>query len=252
MTNYGLLSQRLTDALHLTMPPVAMWFTDAAPAGVAAAPTHTAAGCAFWEKGAQTTFVTTPKDHEACAIGTYTHNLEGTPSHEKDRADALGIFAQLGYLPASELATIPVLKARSSFVVYGPLADATTTPAVVMLFVKASQSLLVSEAASSVDGGAPLAMGRPACAVVPQVVNHQRAALSLGCCGARAYLDALTDDVALFALPGAKLAAYADRLDTLAQANHTLSQFHQFRRRAIEAGTAPTILESLAQLQSES
>ncbi len=121
-----------------------------------------------------------------------------------------------------------------------------------MLFVKASQSLLVSEAASSVDGGAPLAMGRPACAVVPQVVNSQRAALSLGCCGARAYLDALTDDVALFALPGAKLAAYADRLDTLAQANRTLSQFHQIRRRAIEAGHAPTILESLAQLQSGS
>ncbi len=104
MTNYGSLSQRLTDALHLTLPPVAMWFTDTAPAGVAAAPTHTAAGCAFWEKGAQKTFVTTPQDHEACAIGTYTHNLEGTPAHEKDRADALGIFAQLGYLPASELA----------------------------------------------------------------------------------------------------------------------------------------------------
>ena len=33
------------------------------------------------------------------------------------------------------------------------------------------------------------AMGRPACAVVPQAINSGQAALSLGCCGARAYLD---------------------------------------------------------------
>ncbi len=252
MTNYRLLAQRLTDTLYLTMPPVAMWFTDAAPAGVAAAPPRATAGCAFWEQGARRTFVTTSKDHDACAIGTFTHNLDGTPAHEKDRGDALAIFAELGYLPASELASIPVLQTRSSHVTYGPLADATSTPAVVMLFVKANQSLIVSEAAFSVDGGAPLAMGRPACAVVPQVVNSQRAALSLGCCGARAYLDALTDDVALFALPGGKIEAYVDRLGTLAAANQTLSRFHRIRRRAIEAGHAPTILESLAQLQSGS
>ena len=252
MTDYHKLSQTLQDSLHLTVAPVAIWFTDDAPAGIDAAPKNTAAGCSFWEKGAQKTFVTTPKDHDACAIGTYTHNLEGTPAHEKDRGDAIAIFAQLGYLPPAELASIPVLQTRSSFVVYGPLSEATSAPAVVMLFVKASQSLIVSEAAFTVDGGTPLAMGRPACAVVPQVINNQRAALSLGCCGARAYLDALTDDVALFALPGAKLEAYVERLSTLTSANQTLSKFHQIRRRSIEAGNSPTILESLAQLQAAS
>ena len=52
-------------------------------------------------------------------------------------------------------------------------------------------------------------MGRPACAVVPQVVNGGRGAMSLGCCGARAYLDAMPDGVALWALTGGKIAAYA-------------------------------------------
>jgi uncharacterized protein (DUF169 family) len=89
-------------------------------------------------------------------------------------------------------------------------------------------------------------MGRPACAVVPQVMNTGRAALSLGCCGARAYLDVLSDDVAIFAIPGAKLAAYAERIETLSKANAVLSQFHQMRRRSVEAGQNPTVKESLA------
>ena len=67
-------------------------------------------------------------------------------------------------------------------------------------------------------------MGRPACAVVPQVMNTGRAALSLGCCGARAYLDRLTDDVAIFAIPGAKLEAYTRRIESLAKANAVLGK----------------------------
>ena len=79
------------------------------------------------------------------------------------------------------------------------------TPDVVLLFGKAGQMLILSEASQQVEGGLPPAMGRPACAIVPQALNTGRAALSLGCCGARAYLDVLTDEVALWAIPGAKL-----------------------------------------------
>jgi uncharacterized protein (DUF169 family) len=94
-------------------------------------------------------------------------------------------------------------------------------------------------------------MGRPACAVVPQVMNTGRAALSLGCCGARAYLDRLTDDVAIFAIPGARLEAYTSRIESLARANAVLTNFHQIRRRAIAAGATPTIKDSLAALASK-
>ena len=67
-------------------------------------------------------------------------------------------------------------------------------------------------------------MGRPACAVVPQVANTGRSALSLGCGGARAYLDALTDDVAVYALPGALIAEYTMRISELAKANAVLTR----------------------------
>jgi hypothetical protein len=69
-------------------------------------------------------------------------------------------------------------------------------------------------------------------------MNTGRAALSSGCCCARAYLDNLTDDMAVFAVSGAKLELYAARIEALAKANAVLATFHQIRRRDIAAGFA--------------
>ena len=121
-------------------------------------------------------------------------------------------------------------------------------PDVVLLFVNANQALILTEATQQVENQNAPAMGRPACAIVPQVMNTGRAALSLGCCGARAYLDVLSNDVAIFAIPGAKLEAYTRRIEALAEANAVLATFHQIRRRAIAAGATPTISDSLAAL----
>lgn len=134
--------------------------------------------------------------------------------------------------------------------VYGPLAETPLSPDVVLLFVDAAQTLILSEATQQVEKRHAPAMGRPACAVVPQVMNAGRAALSLGCCGARAYLDVLTDDVALFAIPGAKLEAYVERIEAPANANAVLSKFHQLRRSDVEAGKTPAIKDSLAKLMA--
>jgi uncharacterized protein (DUF169 family) len=130
------------------------------------------------------------------------------------------------------------------------LAESPLPPDVVLLFVDANQTLILSEATQQVENQNAPAMGRPACAIVPQVMNTGRAALSLGCCGARAYLDVLTDDVAVFAIPGAKLEAYVRRIEALAKANGILANFHKIRRKTIAAGGTPTIKESLAALTS--
>jgi uncharacterized protein (DUF169 family) len=121
-----------------------------------------------------------------------------------------------------------------------------------LLFANSRQSLVITEAAQQVDPGVPPAMGRPACAAIPQAVNTGKPALSLGCCGARAYLNVLSDDFALWALPGAKIAEYASRIKVLADANNLLTQFHQLRRSDVEHGKSPSIEESLLRLQSSS
>jgi uncharacterized protein (DUF169 family) len=159
--------------------------------------------------------------------------------------DALKVFGDLGYVRPEDIPQIPVLKVQSKYILYSPLAETPLQPDLVLLFVHANQTLILSEATQQLEAQTPPAMGRPACAVVPQVLNTGRAALSLGCCGARVYLDNFNDSVAIFAIPGARLAAYAERIDTLTRANTILTQFHQLRRQSVESGNRPTIQESL-------
>lgn len=248
--HYAHLAETLTRCLNLSQPPVSVCFVDSVSASI---PGHTGsvpAGCRFWQDATTTAFTTSAADHALCAIGVYTHNLEPSPAQQTNLMDALKVFGDLGYVTPQDLPLIPVLASRPKYVVYAPLAQSPLMPEVVLLMVDANQSLILSEAVQQVENQNAPAMGRPACAVIPQVMNTGRAALSLGCCGARAYLDVLTDKVALFALPGAKLAAYVERIATLSQANAVLSKFHQMRRRAVAAGAAPTIKESLAAMDS--
>jgi uncharacterized protein (DUF169 family) len=245
------LARALTDALDLVLPPVAVSLTDTVPEGVPMYRGHAPAGCVFWQEATRSTFATAPSDHGRCAVGMYTHNLVRTPAEDAELGAALSIFANLGYVRAEDVPHIPVLSQQKKHVIYAPLAAAPLPPDVVLLFVKPSQQLILAEAVEQVEGRFAPSMGRPACAIVPAAANSTAPALSLGCCGARAYVDALQDDTALYALPGAKLAAYVERLEVLAKANRTLSRFHQIRRKDVEAGGNPTIAESLARLQQE-
>ncbi len=249
-TNYAKIAEILTDCLDLRQSPVAICFADSVPNGVGEHAGRVPAGCRFWEDAATATFATSAADHELCAIGVYTHHLQPSPAQQTDLMDALKVFGQLSYVREEDLPLIPVLQTQPEHVIYSPLADAQLPPDIVLLFVNANQTLILSEATQQVENQNAPAMGRPACAIVPQVMNTGRAALSLGCCGARAYLDSLDDNVAIFAIPGAKLEAYTARIEALAKANKVLSKFHQIRRREVSEGLLPTIRESLMAMES--
>lgn len=244
------VARTLTDSLSLSLPPIAVALRDAVPEGVPTYDGVVAAGCRFWEEAAQRPFATVTRDHELCGIGVHTHHMAGASEQaQSELGAALKVMAQLDYVRDEDVAGIPVIEREVRCVVYAPLADAPVEPDVVLLFLRANQGLIMAEAVQQVDVSVAPALGRPACAVIPQVVNTGRAAMSLGCCGARAYLDALADDVALWALPGAKLHAYAARVAALANANKVLGTFHSLRRADVEAGKRPTLQQSLDRLQ---
>ena len=243
------IADQLSRSLGLGIAPIAVTFTDDLPDGMEGPAAPVAAGCSFWERAADGAFVTGAEDHALCSIGIHTHNLSGAPPTQMGELKrTLEVLGQLDYVRPEEVPNIPVCESSRKHVVYAPLSDAPLAADVVVLFAHARHSLIVTEAVSQVENGAPPAMGRPACAMIPQVMNSKRAAMSLGCCGARAYLDALTDDIALWALPGKSIAAYADRIEALASANATLTQFHTKRRASVEGGARPTVDESLAAL----
>lgn len=239
------LSQRLTDALSLTRPPLAITFSNEpvdAPRPKAPVP----AGCSFWELGATQTLTTSAADHQFCSIGVHTHNLrDAVASHAAELEAALGAMTGLGYVEPDEVAGIPVMSESYAYVTYGPLADAKHPVSVVLVVADATRSLTLTEAVARVDSGAPPAMGRPACALVPQVVTSGAAAASLGCCGARAYMDSLADSIVLWGIPGDRLETYVEEIEVLAKANTVLSKFHTERRKAVESGASPTVKDSL-------
>ena len=239
----------LTSALELSLPPVAIAFCDETPEGVGAYEGSVPAGCAFWEAAATRTFATSASDHALCAIGIHTHRLSDAPASQAvELKTSLEAMTGLDYVREDEVAAIPVMQRDARHAVYGPLAGFPASPQVVLLFAHAGQGLVLSEAVARVDGGLPAAMGRPACAVVPQVLNRGQAAMSLGCCGARAYLDAMSESVALWALPGDRLDRYCEQITIFARANETLGVFHQRRREDVASGGRPSVQESLARL----
>jgi uncharacterized protein (DUF169 family) len=249
MSDLGKLGQALQSSLKLKTAPVAVCVMDAAPAGVPAHSGAVAAGCQFWGEGSTKAFNTTAKDHENCSIGMFTHHMSMGDAQQADLNDALKVMGDLGYVRPADLPLIPVLKNEPKNVVYSPLGQAPKTPDVVLLFANYPQGLVISEAVEQVENAVSPVLGRPACGVIPQVANSGKAALSLGCCGARAYVDALGDDMALWALPGANIEAYTARIEELSKANDILTKFHSIRRKDVASGQHPTVKDSLVRLQ---
>ena len=249
MSEFQPQAQLLATSLDLSLQPVAIAFCDLLPDQLAQFDGTVPAGCVFWQEAATRTFATSAKDHALCSIGIHTHNMTDAPASQPDQLQAsLQAMIGLDYVREEEIAAIPVAQRETKHAVYGPLAEFPMDPEVVLLFAHAQQGLILSEAVARVDAGAAPAMGRPACAVVPQALNSGRAAVSMGCCGARAYLDAMSDAIALWALPATKLDQYCEQIEILAGANKTLSVFHELRRKEVEAGVRPTVQESLLQL----
>lgn len=242
-------AEQLVASLEPSLPPIAVACHDTVPDGVPEYDGTAPAGCMFWQEAGGRTFATSAGHHALCSIGIHTLNLSEAPaSQPEELKTTLQAMMGLDYVREEEVAAIPVVQREMKHTLYGPLSDFPVKPDVVLLFADARQGLVLSEAIARVDGGVPPAMGRPACAALPQAFNHGLAAMSLGCCGARAYLDALSDDTALWALPGNRLEEYCEQITTFANANRTLAMFHERRRTDVESGMRPTVQESLQRL----
>jgi len=251
VSKYEVLARRLISALQPPMPPVAVTFADSIPGDVSPFTEVVPAGCSFWQEATTRTFATSTGDHELCAIGVHTHNLDGALSSQPvELTSTLGAMMGLDYVREEEVAGIPTMQDSHKHVIYGPLDEVPDDRIIdaVLVFAHSRQGLIITESVTRVDGTMPPAMGRPACSVIPMVINQEAAAMSLGCCGARAYLDKFSDGIALWALPGRKIAEYCQAIETMAGANATLTTFHSKRGDDIAAGNRPTVEESLGAL----
>jgi uncharacterized protein (DUF169 family) len=226
--------RRMTELLGLDPPPVAVTFSAAAPAGIPRVSRSGPAGCAYWKQaGEGAVFYTEAADHFNCPVGSYTHGVTLPPERAKELEDVVGTMVGLQYIRMEEVGALPRRKAAFGVAVYAPLTLTPTPPDVVLVRGRARQIMLVAEAARAAGlAGDAAAMGRPACAMIPAVLEGPGGVTSLGCIGNRVYTG-LGDDELYFTIPGAKVGEVVERLETVLSANRELEKYHQARRASL-------------------
>ena len=223
--------RRLTELLGLHTPPVAVTFAAAAPAGIARVSRPGPAGCAYWKQAAEgAVFYTEAADHFNCPVGAYTHGVGLPPERAKELEGVVGTMVGLQYIRTEEVAALPRRKEPFRVAIYAPLAETPAPPDVVLVRGRARQIMLVAEAARAAGlEGDRAAMGRPACAMIPAVLDGPGGLTSLGCIGNRVYTG-MGDDELYFTIPGGKVGPVVERLETVVHANRELEKYHEARR----------------------
>lgn len=221
-------------ALGLTHAPVAIGFLDGPPVGMARIDRPGPAGCSYWKLASEgRSFYTTAEDHQNCPVGAFTHGAALSPAKAEELQSLVGTMIQLQYLRSDEVAEIPHRTAPMEVAAYAPVGQATFPADVIVFRGNARQIMVLSEAARA--GGAfdsGTAMGRPACAMLPQAIGAASAIASVACIGNRVY-TALGDDELYLAVPREAIAPMLENLDAIVTANRELESFHRQRAAAL-------------------
>ena len=223
------LSAALKELLSLEMAPIAITFLDAVPEGVPVyegdvpAPTpdgrtgKVAAGCVFWVKAAERTFVTLPADHGNCSVGSMTHGLK-TMQEVAGNADVAALLAS-GWVTMEMVPQIPVVHQKPQCITYGPLADTRIDPDVVLLRLNPKQVMIMHDAMPAMR-----LEGKPQCHIIALAKEQQEVAASVGCMLSRVRTG-LPNSQMTCAIPASRLAEVVERLQATGVADTTVAAY---------------------------
>lgn len=227
--DYKALAGELTELLTLQTPPLAITFTQEAPAGVPRyegtmpAPTpdgrtgKVSAGCVFWMKAVDRTFHTCAEDHGNCSVGSLTHGFISLDVAAK-RADVKALVDACWVTPGV-FPHIPVVKQRPKCVVYGPLSDARIDPDVVFIRLNGKQAMVLHDALPDLRFE-----GKPQCHIIPIAKEQGQVTLSVGCMLSRVRTGMPNTEVTC-AIPGTKLKEIVSKLKTTCGADKAVATY---------------------------
>lgn len=232
------VASELTNVLGLAAPPIAITFSNDAPAGVErfdapmAEPTaggragRVPAGCVFWMRAANRTFTTVPEDHGNCSVGMLTHGLLSL-EEAAGREDVQAII-QCGWVTPEVAAGIPTVQEPSSYITYGPLASMPIDPDVVLLRLNGRGLMVLMDAMPGLK-----VEGKPQCHIVPLAKQHGQVAVSAGCALSRARTGMPASEMTC-AIPGEKLGEVVEALRRTADVDTTVAQYAAVDSRRFE------------------
>jgi len=227
--DYRQLADAISTALHLAVPPIAITFGAQAPDGVPAfdepmsepAPDGRAgrvpAGCVFWVRAAERSFTTVPEDHGNCSVGRYTHGLASLEDVAGN--DDVAALLESGWVTPEAVGSIPSVSQRPDAITYGPLADTSVAPDVVLLRVNGRQMMVLSDALPGLR-----IEGKPQCHIVALAKEHGEVAASVGCALSRARTGMRPDEMT-FAVPGGRLAEVVGAVQRTAAVDRVVAKY---------------------------
>jgi uncharacterized protein (DUF169 family) len=224
-------AERLRAALHLTVAPIAITFSTARnapappfdPAVPMPAPTadgrtgRVPAGCVFWVHALDRTFSTRAEDHANCSVGSLTHGLIDLATAAA-RAD-VGALVEAGWVTPEIFPSIPVVASRPETITYGPLAEASENPDVVLVRTNARGVMTIGDAVADL-----VIEGKPQCHIVAIAKEQNRPAASVGCALSRARTGMRADEMTC-ALPGPRLDEIVAAIETAAAVDATVARY---------------------------
>lgn len=223
------LNNELSKALGLQHAPIAITFTNDAPSaaplfeGEMPAPSgdgrtgKVAAGCVFWMKAADKTFATVPSDHSNCSVGSVTHGLKKL-EEVMGNEDVQGVLEAEWITPA-EAMQMPVVKDKHKYIVYGPLADTSVDPDVILLRINAFQGMVIHDAYSDMA-----IEGKPQCHIIPMSKEQNKIAMSTGCTLSRIRTGMSPQEMTC-TVPAGRLAEVVDKLQARRAANSAVATY---------------------------
>ncbi len=227
--DYRSLCERLTAQLNLANAPLAISFTDEAPAAIpafdAAMPAPAAdgrtgrvpAGCVFWMQATDRTFTTVAEDHANCSVGSATHGFKQL-ADITDKADVAAML-ESGWVTMDAVPRIPTVKTPPVYVTYGPLAQTTLDPDVVFIRVNAKQAMVLSDALPGLRFE-----GKPQCHIIPIAKERDEVALSVGCMLSRVRTGMPNTEMTC-AIPARRLAEVVERLEQTCGADNAVAAY---------------------------
>jgi uncharacterized protein (DUF169 family) len=234
MPDYQWIERKLMQLLGGQRRPIAISFLDAAPEGVEKFEGAQPSSCSFWRLAAAgRSFYTVPVDHQNCPIGGYTHHVLQAERMPELQA-ALGLMEGIGYIRMEEVGGVFHLDRSPAAILYAPLGETPVEPSAVIASGNAGGVMLLAEAATRAGDMSRLPLlGRPTCMAVSAAIGAGAVA-SAGCIGNRVYTEIGADELYIV-LRGASLERVAAELDTISNANRTLTEYHRERRARLSA-----------------
>ena len=229
------INQEIVSAFGLDIPPIAMAFVDNQPQGVETMEEEVPSFCTFWRMAEKKSFYAPANKHFNCPIGAMVLGFE-MPKEVQDQLGGLvKKMCECSYLSEDEPANIPTITEKKAGMVYGPLKDFPVAPQLILMWLKPSQAMIYNEVlgcckwSGSMDS---MALGRPACAVIPTTLNKSPFGMSLGCTGMRTFTE-VSDDHILATLNCAEIDSFLTSLQTTLSANKEMKEFYTDHKNKI-------------------